>query len=137
MPDAPDKGGPAPREPRQAEEIDARLRRYAAVMLWPLCVIEGVDLQPAIVGGVARRPDDGADPGLGQIETEQRVGNAGRIGQKLAGGGLFGQVHAVAGHPRVRGVEQRKVGGIAAADILRQVGVKQCFVTVKAAGLPH
>ena len=44
VPDAPDKGGPAPRQPRQAEKIDPRLRRHAAVMLRPLRVIEGVYL---------------------------------------------------------------------------------------------
>ncbi len=106
-------------------------------MLRPLRVIEGVDLQPAIVGGISGRPDDGADPGLGQVEAKQRVADAGRIGQKLTGGGLFRQIRTVARYPVVGGVEQRKIRGIAAADILRQVGVEQRPGAVKAAGLPH
>lgn len=87
-------------------------------MLRPLRVIEGVDLQPAIIGGIPGRPDDGADPGLGQVEAKQRVADAGRVGQKITGGGLFGQLQTVARDPVVGGVEQRKIGGIAAADIL-------------------
>src|SRR5690606_35746190 len=64
VPDAPDEAGPPARLPRQAEEIDAGFDRYAALVFRPAFLVEGADLEPAVVDRVARCPDDRGDAGF-------------------------------------------------------------------------
>ena len=53
-------------------------------------LVECVDLEPAVVERVARRPDDGGDAGFRQVELEDRVFDAFGIRTKLAGFRFFG-----------------------------------------------
>jgi hypothetical protein len=105
-------------------------------MLRALLFIKGVDLQPAIIGGIAGRPDDAAHPRGCQVELGEGLGQAIGVGQEKARFRLFRQRQPVAGDILIRGVEQRQIGGIAATDIVRQIGTENGFALGKAVGLP-
>ncbi|MNC67220.1 hypothetical protein D3C75_1176970 [compost metagenome] len=47
-------------------------------------VVEGVDLQPAVVHGKTGGPDDRRHAGLGQVEFEDRVGDTVRLREGMA-----------------------------------------------------
>ena len=68
VPHAPDERGATSRLPGQAEEIQARLRRDATLMSRPAVLVENIKLYPAVVSNKSRRPDDGGDSRLRQIE---------------------------------------------------------------------
>src|SRR5690349_4488664 len=68
VPDAPDEARSAPREPRQADEVDAGLARQAAPLPRPAALVERVDLQPAVVDPEAGGPDDRRDARPGEVE---------------------------------------------------------------------
>src|SRR5262249_60724076 len=96
VPDAPDEARPAPRQPRQAEEVDAGLAGHAALVPWPAVLVEGIDLQPGEVGGIAGRPDDRRDAGRSEVEFGKRAyhaawGGAEHAGFRLLGGGEAGE----------------------------------------------
>ena len=121
VPDAPDEARPAPRQPGQPEEVDAGLGRHAAPVPRPAALVEGVDLQPAVVDGEAGRPDDRGDPGA----RRGRARAAGSVTQSGSGPEhvrlrLLGQVEAVARDVGVGLVEQRQVVGVAAARCCRR-----------------
>ncbi|SUC74120.1 Uncharacterised protein [Pseudomonas aeruginosa] len=121
VPDAPDERGAAPRQPGQADEIHAGFAGHTTLVARLAVAVEGIDLQPAEVDGIAGGPDDAAHPGLGQVQFEDRIGHALRVRQPAARLGLFRQVKAVAGDIGVGGVEQRQVVLVAARQVLRQV----------------
>ena len=63
VPDTPDERGSPSRQPGQPQEVKPRHARNAALMHRAAPVIEGVDLHPAEIEGIARRPDDRVDAG--------------------------------------------------------------------------
>ncbi len=103
-------------------------------MLGFAVVLEGVDLQPAVVDRVAGGPDDGADPGLGQVELQDRLADTGRIGQQVAGFGLRWQVEAVAGDVGVCCIQQGQVVLVATGDVVGQVVREVHHATVEGFG---
>ncbi len=121
VPDAPDEARTAARLPGEAEEIHARLRRHAALVPGLALVVEGIDLQPAVVEGEARRPDDGRDACLGDVERQDRLANARRVRHLLARGRILRQIEAVAGGEGVRLVQHRHEVLVAAADVFDEV----------------
>src|SRR4051794_36270502 len=96
MPDTPDEARSAPRQPRQSQEVDPGLRGDAPLMSRLAVVVEGVYLKPVVVDGEAGRPDDGRNPGSGEIEFEDGIGHAFRIGGEDPGVRLLGQIETVA-----------------------------------------
>src|SRR5262245_18730348 len=122
VPDAPDEARPAPRQPRQAEEVDAGLAGHAALVPWPAVLVEGIDLQPGEVGGIAGRPDDRRDAGRGEVEFGKRAYHAAWGGAEHAGFRLFGEVESVERDVGVGFIEQREVVRIAGRDVVAQVG---------------
>lgn len=97
-------------------------------------VLEGIDLQPAVVHRITGGPDDGADAGLGQVEFEERLGQARRVRQHHPGFGFLRQVQAVAGDVGVGGVEQRQVVFVAAGNVLGQVGLEADHAVLESLG---
>src|SRR4051812_9323418 len=79
VPYAPDEAGASPRLPGQSEKIYPGHGRNAALMARLAVVVEGMDLQPAVVGRVTGRPDDRGYPGASQLQLENRVPDALRI----------------------------------------------------------
>ena len=68
LPDAPDKGRAAHRQPWQAKEIDPLLGCHTAVMNRLAIVIEHIGFQPVESLAVPGGPDDVGDSRLGKIE---------------------------------------------------------------------
>src|SRR5690348_8594711 len=95
MPDTPDESRSPSRLPRKPQEIDSGFRGNAALMFRAPLVVECIDLEPAVVRAVARRPEDRLHPGISQIQAEQRVGHALRIGANHPGVRLLRKIEAV------------------------------------------
>ena len=99
----------------------------------PAVLVEGVDLQPAVVGGIARRPDNRGDPGLGKVQSEDRIGHAVGIRRDIACLGLIGQIEAIADGVGIRLVQHRKKVGVASREVVREVGREAHHALAKAA----
>src|SRR3954452_9877274 len=121
VPDAPDEARSPSRLPRQSQKIDSGLDRNAALMLRPTLLVEGVNLQPAIVGSKTCRPNDRSYSGLRQVQLEDWVGHALRIRFDLASIELLWKIEAIAGYISVSFVQQRHVAGIATRKIVRKI----------------
>src|SRR5690349_639232 len=124
MPDAPDEARPAPRQPRQAEEVDAGLAGHTALVPWPAVPVEGIDLQPAEIGGVAGHPDDRRDAGSSEVESGKRAYHAIRGRAEHAGFRLLGEVESVERDVGVGFIEQREIVRITGRDVAAKVGRK-------------
>ena len=124
VPYAPDEAGAAAREPGQPEEVDASLTRHPALVPRAAVLAEGVDLEPAELGGVAGRPDDRRDAGGGVVEFAERVGDAPGIRAEDASLRFLGKVEAVACDVGVGLVQQGEVVGVAGRDVVAQVGAE-------------
>src|SRR5437762_6114079 len=79
LPDAPDEGRSASRQPGQPQEVQPRHLRNTLLMHRSTLVIERIDLQPAEIEGVARRPHDGGYAGVREIHPADRIDDAGGI----------------------------------------------------------
>ena len=95
VPNAPDKRGSSARLPRQAEKIDTGFGRYSALMDWFSFCIDRIHLEPRVIDGKSGGPNDGRDTGFGQIQLQQRVGNALRIGSHFTGFGFWWKFETV------------------------------------------
>src|SRR5262245_17894660 len=73
VPDTPNEARSPSRLPWQSKEVDPGLDRDAALMLRPALVVESVNIQPAIVSGKSRCPDDRRDPCLRQVQLADRI----------------------------------------------------------------
>src|ERR1700761_632604 len=78
---------------------------------------EGADMQPAVVGRIASRPDNGSHASLREIELEKRMGHAFGIGQHFARLRFFRKVQAISSDIRVRRVEQRQIVFVTAGEV--------------------
>lgn len=92
----PQRSRAAPGLPGEAEEVHPRFGRNTALVDRLTCIIEGVDLQPAVVRREADCPDDRCDAGGREIEFEDRVGHAVGIRPEDARPRLLGKVEPVA-----------------------------------------
>src|SRR5690606_889910 len=95
VPYPPDEGGAAARQPGQTEEVHSRLARHAALMQGLALGVEGVDLQPGEVHGIAGGPDNRSDAGIGQVQLADRAAHALGIRITAARLGLLRQIQAV------------------------------------------
>ncbi|MNN42342.1 hypothetical protein D3C81_1565140 [compost metagenome] len=134
VPNAPDKGRATARQPRQADEIDSGLARHTSLVPRLAVVLEGVDLEPAVVDRIAGGPDDRGDAGLGQVQFENRLGQALRIGQHHPRFGFFRQVQAIAGDVGIGSIEQRQIVFIATGNVIGQVGLEAHHTVVEGFG---
>ena len=123
--------------PRQSEEVDPRHGRDAPEMHGPACLVEGVDLQPAVVDPVAGGPDDRRDAVLAQVELEHGVRDPVGVRADDAGLRLGGQVEAVAGDVGVGLVEHRQVVGVAAGQVVAEVRGERQHAVVERSGHPE
>src|SRR5262245_4446266 len=73
MPDAPDEARSAPGLPGKPQEIDPGFNGNTPMMPRPALLIEGIYLDPAVVGTVSGRPDDGCDAGLHEVKRQDRI----------------------------------------------------------------
>src|SRR5690349_2706984 len=104
VPHAPDKSGAATRQPRKPKKIDARLFRYTTLMLRLAFVVEGIDLQPVEIDGIAGRPDNRRHACLDQIEFENGMDDTVRVCGNDARLGFFREIETVAGRIGIRSV---------------------------------
>ncbi len=95
VPHAPDEARTPASLPGEPQEIDARLDRHAALMLWLTAGVEDVELEPAVIDGISGRPDDRRDAGFRQVQLADRIGQTCRIGSDLPGLGLRRKIEAV------------------------------------------
>jgi len=84
--------------------------------------IEGVDVEPGEIVGVAGRPQDRRHAGLGEIQGKDRIAHAVRVAEKLPRLRLLRQVQAVAGDIGVGLIQLREITGVPRRQVLRQVG---------------
>src|SRR5258708_38982737 len=100
VPARPDAARSAPRQPWQSEEVDTGLRRHAASVLRLAALVEGIDLQPAVVGGEAGRPVVGLAFAAGRSGRDHGTGPPTRTGppnpgpRSLGEAGTFRMAHA-------------------------------------------
>lgn len=80
-------------------------------------LVERVCLEPAVVGPEASRSDDGGDTGGGEVELEQRAGQALGVGSENPGLRLRWKVEAVARDVCVGDVETGQVAYVAGGDV--------------------
>ena len=85
-------------------------------------LVEGVDLQPAVVVGETGCPHDGRDPGGCEVELRDRVGDA--VGEWSQDVRLWlrGEVEAVALDVVVGLSQHGEIGCVAVLDVGAQVG---------------
>src|SRR5437016_12067060 len=76
LPDAPDEGGSPSRQPGQPQEVQPRHLRNTLLMHRPALLIERIDLQPAEIEGVARRPHDRGYAGVREMDLANRIDDA-------------------------------------------------------------
>src|SRR5580658_7282341 len=92
MPDAPNERGSPSRLPWQSQKVDPRLSCNAALMRGLAIVVERGNLQPAVVNGKACCPDDRGYSRLLEIQLENELSHAARLGFDFASFGLLGKV---------------------------------------------
>lgn len=137
MPDAPDERRASSRQPGQADEIQARFAGNAALMPRLAVGPEGVDLQPAVVHRIAGGPDDAGHPGGDQVQLQDRLGQALRVGQLVAGLRFERQVQAIAGNVGVSGIQQRQIVLVATGDVFGKIRLKAHHAAVERFRQPH
>ena len=93
----------------------------AALVLGTALRIEGVDLEPGEVLPVTGRPDDGADPTLGQIEAECWLGHAQRVGLDVARSLILWRVDPPLADEVVDFVQQARIVLIASTNVVGEV----------------
>src|SRR4051812_11057440 len=73
LPDAGQERGVHPRQPLQADEVEARHVGDAVTVDWLSLGVQDRLVDPAEVAAVARAPDHRADAARAKIETAQRI----------------------------------------------------------------
>src|SRR5207302_9488144 len=79
MPDAPTESRSPSRLPRKSQEINPGFGGNAALMLRAPSILECIDLEPAVVRAVARRPDDRFHPSILSFQAKYCLGLAVRF----------------------------------------------------------
>jgi len=92
--DAEDEGRRPSRQPAQPKEVEPGHIGDAAPMHRRAAFVERVDLQPAEIERVSRRPDDGGYSGLVEVELKDGVGDACRLRFDRSRRRLLGQVRS-------------------------------------------
>src|SRR5437660_11218693 len=108
------------RQPLQAEEIQTgHLGDAVAVTRLPARVQHG-NVDPAEIEAVARGPDHRADAVAADVKAPQRFGDARRVWQHRADGGVFRHLQAVLLDMRVHHVEECEIGRLAFGQALAE-----------------
>ena len=97
-------------------------------------VVEGIHLQPAVIGGKTGGPDDRGHAGLGQVQLQDRIGHALGIGEGYPRFRFLRQVQAVALDVGIGGIEQRQIVLIAPGQVLGQVRLESRHSAVERLG---
>src|SRR5205814_9775530 len=115
-------GGSPSRQPGQPQEVQPRHLRNTLLMHRSTLVIERIDLQPAEIEGVARRPHNRGYAGVREMDLANRIDDACGMRLYLASIGLLGKVETLSGGIGIGRVQGREVVRISSCDIVREIG---------------